>query len=97
MREDRSEIILLSTDTSAKITHLSIRISFVGSIELLRDDALADPRLDPGPSPPRGVIWNEKDIVDEVDGDTKGRGRVIDWRESGEKRKERGCDLTVRF
>lgn len=51
--------------TSAKITHLSIRINFVGSIELFRDPVLVDPRLDEGPSPPRGVMWNEKDIVDE--------------------------------
>jgi len=46
------------------ITHLSIRISLVGSIELFRlDAALVDPRLDPGPSPLRGVMWNEKDIA----------------------------------
>lgn len=45
--------------------YLSIRISFVGSIELFLDAVLDDPRLGKAVSPPRGVMWNEKDIVDE--------------------------------
>lgn len=71
--------------TSAKITYLSIRTSFVGSIELFRDVVLVDPRLEAGPSPPRGVMWNEKDMVDELKGIRREEG---DWRGCGEKRKE---------
>lgn len=58
-------------------TDLSIRMSFVGSIELFLDDAaLDDPRLDPEPSPLRGVMLNEKarDIAD----DFKKTDRFVD-------------------
>ena len=58
---------------SVKTTHLSIRISLVGSIELFRlDESLDDPRLDEALSPPRGVMWNENDIG--VDGSKEIRG-----------------------
>lgn len=88
--------------TSAKITHLSIRISFVGSMELFRDpllnDARADPRLDAGilaASPPRGVMLNEKDMVDkskEIDRE----GWAVCWRGCGRRGKRGGGNLSVR-
>jgi len=70
----------------------------VGSIELFRlDAALVDPRLDPGPSPLRGVMWNEKDIVVE----SKETQRVgVDLSAEGgwgEEERGRGGDLSVRF
>lgn len=56
-----------------RTTHLSIRISLVGSIELFRDAVLDDPRLGPMRPPPplMGVMLNEKDIV----GGSKGTQR----------------------
>jgi len=80
--------------------HLSIRINLVGSMELLRDAVLDDPRLGMEVSPPRGVMWNEKDMVDELRG-VRGKrpscrlereSRVGRW-----GRKKEGGDLEVRF
>lgn len=89
--------------TSAKITHLSIRMSFVGSIELFRDATLDDPRLDPRldpvpilvASPPMGVMLNVKDMVDkstEIDGE----GWAVDWGRCGRRGKRGGGSLSVR-
>lgn len=80
--------------------HLSIRISLVGSIELFRlDAALVDPRLDPGPSPLRGVMWNERDIVVESKETRKEGVELSTGLEGGrgKEERERGGDLSVRF
>jgi hypothetical protein len=78
--------------TSVISTNLSIRRSFVGSIELFLEPDLDDPRLGlvAGGPPLRGVMLNEKDMADYLEdtgigSSTEESGR---WGDGG-RRKER--------
>lgn len=80
-----------TSSATGQITHLSIRVSFVGSIELLRDAALDDPCPSTEPPMSRAVVSSGRDSEAAIiEGDAEGGGQVLDWGDCGVGRRGEG-------